>query len=145
MISSRSRPFCPGRPARRSSRRRGAVLVETALVLPLLLLLVFGVMEYGHFVFTRQTFEDAAQRGAREGMLSSATDTSVSNAVATAMNAAGYAADEYDVAFTDATDDSRDVTVVVSADWGDVGIRPFGLIAADRTLSGTVTVMKEGL
>ncbi len=49
----------------RCGRRRAATLVETALVLSIFLMLLFGIFEYGRFVMTRQLMENAAREGAR--------------------------------------------------------------------------------
>jgi Flp pilus assembly protein TadG len=45
--------------------RRGAVAVEAAFVLPLLLLLMFGVWEVGRLVQVNQLLTNAAREGAR--------------------------------------------------------------------------------
>jgi Flp pilus assembly protein TadG len=52
--------------AREGTRRRpGATIVETALVISVCLLFLFGILEYGRFVMTRQVLENAAREGAR--------------------------------------------------------------------------------
>jgi Flp pilus assembly protein TadG len=43
----------------------GSVTVETALVLPLVLLLILGVFEYGRYALTVQLFDNAAREGVR--------------------------------------------------------------------------------
>lgn len=58
-----------GHPLNRHARR-GAVVVEFALVLPLLALLVFGIIEFGHVFFVRQGLINAARVGARTATLS---------------------------------------------------------------------------
>lgn len=45
-------------------QRRGAVLVEAAVVQPLLLLFILGVMEYGRYLMTMHIFQNAAREGA---------------------------------------------------------------------------------
>ncbi|MCS7159358.1 MAG: pilus assembly protein [Gemmatales bacterium] len=45
--------------------RRGASIVEAALVLSLALLLLFGILEYCRFFFVRNTLIAAAREGAR--------------------------------------------------------------------------------
>src|SRR4051795_1849667 len=45
--------------------RRGAVAVETAIVLSLVFLLVLGVFEYGRFLMVYNMTEFAAREGAR--------------------------------------------------------------------------------
>ncbi len=52
-------------------RDRGASAVETALVLPLLLLLVFGVIDFGRMLNTQITLTEAAREGARAVALGS--------------------------------------------------------------------------
>jgi len=52
--------------ARRSRRTaRGQTLVEFALIFPLLLTVLFGVVEGGRFVFTDSILSQAAREGAR--------------------------------------------------------------------------------
>jgi Flp pilus assembly protein TadG len=57
----------PGKnaPLRASRARQGAVAVEAALVLPLVMLLLFGIWEVGRFVLVGQTLNTAAREGAR--------------------------------------------------------------------------------
>ncbi len=45
--------------------RRGAATVEAALVLPILLMFLFGILEYGRYVMTLQAMTNAAREGAR--------------------------------------------------------------------------------
>ena len=50
-------------------RRRGATLVETALVLLLFVTLVFGMLDLGLVVFRYQMLSFAARRGVREAIV----------------------------------------------------------------------------
>ncbi len=52
-----------------SSRPRGAAAVEFALVLPLLLTILFGTIEWGYYFFNRQIVINSAREGARVGSL----------------------------------------------------------------------------
>ncbi|CCK80433.1 TadE/TadG family type IV pilus assembly protein [Desulfobacula toluolica] len=47
----------------------GAALVEFAIVFPLLLTLIFGVIEFGLFLFNTQVITNAAREGARRGVI----------------------------------------------------------------------------
>jgi len=81
-------------PHRPSRARQGAVAVEAALVLPLVLVLLFGIWEVGRFVLVGQTLNSAAREGARlaaGGYTSGTPVTSamVSTAVQNYMTAAG--------------------------------------------------------
>lgn len=53
----------------RATRDRGAAAVEFALVLPLLLILVFGIIDFGFMVNRASLINNAARDGAREGSL----------------------------------------------------------------------------
>jgi hypothetical protein len=52
---------------RRAERRKGQTLVEFALVLPIFLLMLFGVIDGGRYVFVNSTLSNAAREGARLG------------------------------------------------------------------------------
>ncbi len=68
--------------------RIGATTVEMALVLPILLTLVFGIMQVGYAFMVQHALQDAARKGCRTGTLpnrSNATVTAtVNNTLATA-------------------------------------------------------------
>jgi Flp pilus assembly protein TadG len=49
---------------RRLRRRRGVSVVEAALVLPLVILFLLGILEYGRYVMTLQVLTNAAREGA---------------------------------------------------------------------------------
>jgi Flp pilus assembly protein TadG len=49
----------------RMHARRGTAAVEAALVLPVTLLFMFGIIEYGRYVMTLQILNAAARAGAR--------------------------------------------------------------------------------
>jgi Flp pilus assembly protein TadG len=64
-------------------RDRGAVAVEFALLLPLLLLIVFGIIDFGRALNAQITLTQAAREGARfasVGNLSAAVTTRTQNA-----------------------------------------------------------------
>jgi len=54
-----------GSPHGRRPRRRGQAMVEFALVVPFFLLLVFGIIEGGRFVFYYELLNHATREGAR--------------------------------------------------------------------------------
>lgn len=53
--------------------RRGAALVEAAIVMNVFLLFIFGIMEFGHFVMVKQLMDNAARDGARMAATGSTT------------------------------------------------------------------------
>ena len=74
-----------GAPKRRH-RQRGAALVEFALVLPLLLVMVLGAIDWGWYFFIDQLVTNAAREGARSGTMLPPT-SSDSDAAAAALSA----------------------------------------------------------
>ena len=68
------------RPARRLLGERGAAAVEFALVVPVLLLLLFGIIEFSKALNTQATLSAAAREGART-MITAGTPASALSAV----------------------------------------------------------------
>jgi len=52
---------------RRGRGQEGAVAVELALILPILLLLVAGIIDFGHYWYVGHVLSDASREGARYG------------------------------------------------------------------------------
>lgn len=48
----------------RNPRRRGVAVMEAALVLPVVLMFLLGILEYGRYVMTLQVLTNAAREGA---------------------------------------------------------------------------------
>ena len=66
---------------KRFKNQRGAALLETAITLPLILLISVGIFEFGRAYQTWQVLTNAAREGARIAVLPDYTDTDVNNAV----------------------------------------------------------------
>lgn len=52
-------------PLKPKAPRRGTTLLEGTLVISMAMLLMFGILEYGRYIMTRQLLENAARAGAR--------------------------------------------------------------------------------
>ncbi len=70
-----------------AARRSGQALVEFALVVPLLLILLLGVVEFGRAWNAYQVVTDAAREGARIAAVSDATGLTVDSVTNTVRNA----------------------------------------------------------
>jgi len=126
---------------------RGNAVLEMALVLPVLLLLAFGTVEFGYYFYVRSNLQGAAREGARAAIVASATNADVTSAVAAAMNACGLQNSGYSVSLNPPDVGSAAagtaITVTVECTWGAVGIRPLQLISAGKILRGTAVMRKE--
>jgi Flp pilus assembly protein TadG len=91
--------------SRRCKSEDGAQLVEFAIVLPLLLLVVLGIAEFG-FIFQRfEVLTNAAREGARMAVLPGYTNADIENRVVAYATAGGVPG------FTTANVDVTDVVV----------------------------------
>ena len=70
-------------------RSRGQAIVEMAIVLPLLLLLLVGVVDFGRIYYTTQTVAQAARAGAQYGAQDNAYSTDIAGMKQAALDAAG--------------------------------------------------------
>ena len=68
---------------------RGAALIETAITIPIILLISVGIFEFGRAYQTTQVLTNAAREGARVAILADKTDTDVQTAVQTYMKTGG--------------------------------------------------------
>jgi Flp pilus assembly protein TadG len=65
---------------RRSPRRRGAALVEFAICVPILIVILFAIIEFSRAMQLQQSVRQAAFEGARVGVTLDATTTTVQTA-----------------------------------------------------------------
>ena len=66
---------------KRLRNQKGAALLETAITLPLVLLVCVSIFEFGRAYQTWQVLTNAAREGARVAILSESTDAQVTSAV----------------------------------------------------------------
>ncbi len=52
---------------RKQTERRGAAIVEFAVIAPLLFFLIFGMIEFGRVIMVMQVMTNATREGARLG------------------------------------------------------------------------------
>ena len=68
------------------NRRRGVATVEAALVLPVIVVLVFGFVEIGYYVNCHHVLHDAARQGARAAVRQENSNAQVTAAVIEALS-----------------------------------------------------------
>jgi Flp pilus assembly protein TadG len=74
------------RSASKKADERGAAAVEFALLLPMLLLLVFGIIDFGRALNAQVTLTQAAREGARLAALNESNVVSRTQAAATGLS-----------------------------------------------------------
>ncbi len=119
--------------------------MEFAVVLPLLLTILFGIIEYGWIFMVRQTLQTSAREGARIAILQTSTSpyTTVLNRVADVMEPTGLTS--YSVSMTHATVADPVETIKVTVPYKDVSLMGgfFGTHTYD--LGGSCSMRKEGM
>jgi len=70
-------------------QRRGQAIIEMAIVLPLVLLLLVGVIDFGRIYFTTMTVAHAARAGAQYGAQRNGTSGDIAGMKQAALDAAG--------------------------------------------------------
>jgi Flp pilus assembly protein TadG len=128
--------------------RRGAALVEAAVVTPLIILMLFGVIEYGWMLLKSQDISNAARSGARAGIRFGANAGTVTSSITTAMNNAGLGSSGYTVTMTPNDPGTlaagQSLTVQVTVPYGNIAAINIALIPTPTNLSASVVMAKEG-
>lgn len=119
-------------------RERGAAAVEFALILPLLLVIVVGIVNYGDMLSVRQSVSQAAAEGARAAAVSggdvAARLAAADRAVAEALSAQGQSCTAACVTvIAPCVDDESNACATVTVVLSYSGVIPgFGLVLPDR-------------
>lgn len=132
----------------RLGRERGSAMIETALTLPLMLLLSVSVFEFGRAFQYWQILTNAAREGARIAVLPGTSDESVAARVEAYLEAGQLAAPESasvtiarneQISIGDGTASAS--TVTVSYPFAFVALQPVArLLASDTTIGGPITM-----
>jgi Flp pilus assembly protein TadG len=77
---------------KRLRNQRGAALLETAITLPIILLISVGIFEFGRAYQTWQVLTNSAREGARVAIIAGTTDAQVNDAVRSYMKSGKLAA-----------------------------------------------------
>jgi Flp pilus assembly protein TadG len=125
--------------------RRGAAVVEFAVVAPVYFLFVFGIIEFGRMVMVQQILTNAAREGARVGVL----DNSTTSDVTTAANGYLKPANINNATITvspnppSSAASGNPVSVTVSVGFKQVSWLPSPIFLGGTTLTYTATMRRE--
>lgn len=123
---------------------RGNAVVEMALVLPILLLLVFGITEFGRAWMTMNILQTASREGARLAVVTGPDEAAVIARATAVCNAAAIEPTDVNVVGPDADDDERKVTVTVTADFNVVTGKVLDVFQGTIPLAAQTTMRHEG-
>jgi len=121
-----------------TTARRGAVTVEFALVVPIILLLFFAALELASMNFARHTIGFAAYEGARKVAIPGGTALNATNEAMRQMGLVGLGTG----AQISVTQTSTEATVRVQLPSSGFSWSPLGYFAA-YSISETCTLRKE--
>lgn len=128
--------------------RRGTVTVEVALLLPLVMLLSIGLIEYGWVFLKVQQLNSAARHGARLASLPDATNSAVIAAITSEMEQSGFGGSGYSIQLSPADisgiTSGQPVTVAVMVDYDQLTLTGMQMLPMPDNLHASVTMSKEG-
>lgn len=123
----------------------GVALIETAFILPLLLVLCMGMLDFGRAFHMKSVLDQAAREGARIAVVTSPDPDLVTDKVNQVLASSGVAATSVQVTGPDA---ARMVTVTVTATFTFVTPGIFALVNGDYgntiPMSGQTVMRFEG-
>ena len=135
------------------SRRRGVAAVELAVVAPLFLLLLAGIIEFGQAFRIQHAVSNASRRGARAGIVDGATSDEVTqNVKAQCLRTLNVNEEDISVAVTVNGDPASDLSkaekrdeigVTVSIPFAKAGAGFFANTFSNSTISSTCTLEHE--
>lgn len=120
--------------------RRGTAAVETALTLPILLLVIFSGWEFSRINMMRNTMDNAAYEAARESMLPGASVAKIKNQGQVVLDAVGISGGVITVTPSTITTTTTQVTIDVTVPFApnSLGVAHF-FTTGDMTTSCTLT------
>ena len=103
-------------------RARGSALAEFAVISPLLITILLGIVEFGYLYMLRQTMTNAAREGCRLGIIDSSTEAMVLARVQEMMNATGVTI--YSVNYVKGTEEDPVDSLDITVNYADVTLLP---------------------
>jgi Flp pilus assembly protein TadG len=126
-------------------RRTGGAMVEMALLLPLVVLLLFGIIEYGWTFMKASQVSNAARHGARVAARPAASQGEVEAAVLQMMTEAQLGSSGYAVLVSDlGVSVGAPVTVEITVNYNAVTLTGSGLVPLPSRLHAIASMSKEG-
>lgn len=128
----------------RHNLKRAAVAVEMAVVTPVLLTMLFGIIEFGWLFTVRSTMVNAAREGARLGSLQGVSASEIVDRT-NELLAPMHIEDNCNVSVSMPTEASPTVTVNVSAPRSSVSLLGNFFGFNSGTVNGSASMRREGM
>jgi Flp pilus assembly protein TadG len=129
----------------RTAKRRGAAVVEFAIVAPVLLLLLLGMIECGRMIMVQQSITTAAREGARTAIVEGTSASSATASVQSFLSGTGIRGATVTVGpnKTGSVPHGQPITVTVSVPFSEVSWLPHPFFFGRKTLTSTATMRRE--
>jgi Flp pilus assembly protein TadG len=133
-----------GRPA-----RRGTATVEFAVIAPIFMTMILGVIEFGRALMVLETLNNVARSGARAGSLSGNASSDITSAVTSALTDSGINNPTVNIKVNGQAVDASSavsgdsVSVSVSVPYTQVSWLPNSIFLGNATLTGNVVMRRE--
>lgn len=124
----------------RAGRQRGLAAVEFGLIAPVVMILLFGTVEFGLALWRKMILTNAVREGARKGVVATTprkTTSEIQTVVTTYLTGVGWDATQAAVTVTGAGG-SAGSSLTVTATY------PTSLMVISRLMPGTFTVNNQG-
>jgi Flp pilus assembly protein TadG len=130
---------------RHLTRRKGAAVVEFAVVSPVLILLLLGMIECGRMIMVQQSLTTAVREGARIAVSEGNNAAAAIDAVQSFLAGAGVKGAKVAVAPKNigSMAHGQPITVSASVPFREVSWLPNPFFFADKTLSSAATMRRE--
>ncbi|HZZ71916.1 MAG TPA: TadE/TadG family type IV pilus assembly protein [Pirellulales bacterium] len=132
--------------------RRGAAAVEFALVAPIFILLVFGMIEYGRMVMVQQILTNAVREAARKSVLDGADAATIKSEMISYLNGANVSNVNTGMVTINPSDpnsaaNGTPITVTVAVPYANVSWLPSSMFssAKAKTLTATAVMRRESV
>jgi Flp pilus assembly protein TadG len=129
-------------------KRRGASIVEFAVVAPILFVFILGIIEVGRALMATHLLTNAARQGCRAAIVGSTSTSQITTAVVNSLQNQGISNDTVNVQVNDGTTDAStaksndEITVTVSVPASKVTWLP-SVLFLKGSISGQYTLRRE--
>jgi len=124
--------------------RRGTVLVEAALLFPIIFFMTFAMLEYGWVVLKSEQLSNAARHGVRLAVRPAAIAGDVNTAIDTLMANAHITGFTKTISPAVTSSAGTTITVTITVPYTNIKLVGIPLVPMPTNLQASVSMVKEG-